>query len=89
MNTQVVDIDFNFSADKKTATVLHTIKTNEKQEISLAESDYVFISNGSITESTANGSWTTSPVLKDKSTSGAWMLWDKIAKKDNGKKRVC
>jgi oleate hydratase len=42
----------------------------------------VFVTNGSITESTASGSWTQAPVLKDKSASGAWMLWEKLAKKD-------
>ena len=82
LNTQVTDIDFNFFLDKKTATVLHTLKNNENREINLGERDYVFITNGSITESSANGSWTEAPVLKDKSTSGAWMLWEKIAKKD-------
>jgi len=83
MGTQVIDIDFSLSADKKTATVVHTANKNgNKEEIALGENDYVFVTNGSITESTANGSWTTAPVLKDKSTSGAWMLWEKIAKKD-------
>jgi len=83
MGTQVIDIDFDFSADKKTATVVHTVNKNgNKEEIALGENDYVFVTNGSITESTANGSWTKAPVLKDKSTSGAWMLWEKIAKKD-------
>jgi oleate hydratase len=83
MRTQVTDIDFDLSADNKTATVIHTVNKNEnKDEIALGENDYVFVTNGSITESTANGSWTNAPVLKDKSTSGAWMLWEKIAKKD-------
>ncbi|MEA3332756.1 MAG: oleate hydratase, partial [Pseudomonadota bacterium] len=83
MQTQVIDIEFNLSADKKTATVLHIInKDGEEDEIILGKHDYLFITNGSITESTANGSWTKAPVLKDKSTSGAWMLWEKIAKTD-------
>ena len=83
MGTQVIDIDFDFSADKKTATVIHTVNKNgNKEEIALGENDYVFVTNGSITDSTANGSWTAAPVLRDKSTSGAWMLWEKIAKKD-------
>ncbi|TET87387.1 MAG: oleate hydratase, partial [Sulfurovum sp.] len=83
MSTQVVDIDFNLSSDKNTATVIHVISKNGKEdEINLGENDYVFITNGSITESTDNGSWTKAPVLKDKSTSGAWMLWEKLAKKD-------
>ncbi len=81
-NTQVTDIDFSFFLDKKTATALHTLKHNEQQQINLGERDYVFITNGSITESTANGSWTEAPLLKDKSTSGSWQLWEKIAKKD-------
>jgi oleate hydratase len=83
MATQVIDIDFNLATDKKTASVIHTInKSGNKEHIALGKNDYVFVTNGSITESTANGSWTTAPVLKDKSTSGSWMLWEKIAKKD-------
>lgn len=83
LNTQVTDIDFSFFLDKKTVTGLHTLKNHEKQKISLGERDYVFITNGSITASTANGSWTEAPVLKYKSTSGSWKLWDKIAPKNN------
>lgn len=83
MQTQVIDIDFKFSANKKTATTLHVVRNNKKrEEISLGESDYVFITNGSITDGTSNGSWRKAPVLKDKSTSGAWMLWETIARKD-------
>jgi oleate hydratase len=83
MDTQVIDIDFNLAADKKTATVLQIINKNgEEDEIVLGKKDYVFITNGSITESTDNGSWTKAPRLKSKSDSGAWMLWDKIAQKD-------
>ena len=82
MNTQVTDIDFNLSADKKTATVLHVVNPKGiKDEIVIGKSDYVFMTNGSITESTDNGSWTKAPVLKEKSTSGAWMLWEKLPRK--------
>lgn len=83
MNTQVIDIDFNISADKKTATILHIVdQKGAEDEIVIGENDYVFMTNGSITESTDNGSWAKAPVLKEKSTSVAWMLWEKIAKKD-------
>lgn len=83
MQTQVIDIEFDLSDDKKTATLLYTVDKNGKEEqISLRDNDYVFITNGSITESTDHGSWTKAPTLKEKSTSGAWMLWEKIAKKD-------
>ena len=83
MQTQVIDIDFNHLADKITATVVHTVNKNgNKEKILLGENDYVFVTNGSITESTANGTWANAPVLKDKSSSGAWMLWEIIATKD-------
>ena len=81
--TQVVDIDFALSVDAKTATAIHIINdTGSEEKTDLGERDYVFITNGSITESTDYGSWTKPPVLKDKASSGAWMLWEKIARKD-------
>ena len=79
MGREVVDIDFNLSADKKIATVLHF---KNKDEIVLRETDFVFITNGSITESTDNGSWDTAAKLKGVDESGSWKLWKKIAKKD-------
>lgn len=83
MQTQVTDIDFSFEGDTKTATAIHAIDENDKQlNIPLETTDYVFITNGSITESTDAGSWTKPPQLKDKSTSGSWMLWQTIARKD-------
>lgn len=83
MKTQVIDIDFDITNNTKTATSLQITHDNGIGEtIPLTENDYVFITNGSITESTDTGSWTKAPVLKDKSTSGAWLLWEKIAHKD-------
>jgi oleate hydratase len=83
MNTQVTDIDFEISDETKTATALH-IKDKDGAEkvITLGTSDYVFITNGSMVESTDKGSWSKPPVLKDKSSSGAWTLWEKISLKD-------
>ncbi|MBU2652183.1 MAG: oleate hydratase [Bacteroidetes bacterium] len=76
---EVVDIDFNLSSDVKTATVLHL---KDKKEIVLGENDYVFITNGSITESSDNGTWEKAPQLKGISDSGSWKLWKKLAEKD-------
>ncbi len=81
-NTQVVDIDFDLSADQKTATVLHTLDENGREdEIEVGANGYVFMTNGSIVESTDLGSWSRVPVLKGKSDSGAWKLWEKVARK--------
>jgi len=79
MGKEVVDIDFNLSADKKTATVLHL---KDKNEIVLGKNDFVFFTNGSITESTDNGAWDRAPKLKGIEESGSWKLWKKIAAKD-------
>ncbi|QKF67492.1 oleate hydratase [Arcobacter venerupis] len=79
MATEVIDIDFDLSDDKKTATVLHI---KNKSEIIIKENDFVFFTNGSITESTNNGTWDTSAKLKGLEESGSWKLWKKIAKKD-------
>jgi len=84
LHTQVVDIDFELSSGRKQATAIH-IRDKDKNEkqIPLGANDYVFITNGSITASTDNGSWTAAPVLKNKSSSGSWMLWQSIANKDS------
>lgn len=82
LHRQVTNIEFDLSADLKTAKVIQIRdnKNGEESEIVLGDNDYVFITNGSITESTDNGSWTEAPTLKGKSDSGAWMLWENIAK---------
>jgi oleate hydratase len=79
MGKEVVDIDFNLSADQKSATVLHL---KDKTEIVLGSHDFVFITNGSITESSDNGTWDTPAKLKGLEESGSWKLWKKLAKKD-------
>lgn len=79
LGKEVVDIDFNLSTDKKTATVLHF---KDKTEIVLGKNDFVLITNGSIIESSDNGTWDTPAKLKGKEESGSWKLWEKLASKD-------
>jgi len=83
LHTQVIDVDFDLAADAKRASVLHVVDRDGKEsEIVLGEHDYVFITNGSITESTDTGSFDSVPGLKEKASSGAWMLWERIAAKE-------
>ena len=79
MEKEVVDIDFDLSADKKTATIIHL---KDKNEIVLGINDYVFITNGSLTESTDNGTWDKPAKLKGIGESGSWLLWKNIAAKN-------
>ena len=76
MDKEIVDIDFDLSEGKKTASRLHF---KDKREIVLGKNDFVFLTNGSITDSTDNGTWDTPAQLKGISESGSWMLWKKIA----------
>ena len=80
MGMEVVDIDFDLSADKKTATILHL---KDKDEIVLGKNDFVFFTNGSLTESTDNGTWDRPAKLKGIDESGSWKLWKKIAPKES------
>ena len=80
LGKEVIDINFDISTDKKTATALHLQDGNT---IILSDSDYVFFTNGSITESTDNGTWDTPAELKGIAESGSWKLWKKIADKDS------
>lgn len=81
-DTQVVDIDFTITDSAKTATAIHCIEKGVRKTIPLAGHDYVFITNGSLTESTDTGSMTQPAIQKTKETSGAWTLWERIAGKD-------
>ena len=72
MGKEVIDIDYSLSSDKKTATVLHM---KDRSEIVLNKNDFVFFTNGSITESSDNGSWDTPAKLKGLEESGSWGLW--------------
>ncbi len=83
MQTQVTNIDFDLSVDQKTATVLYVQDPDGKaDEIVLSSNDYVFITNGSITDATDNGSWDRPAVLRELPESGAWTLWKNIAARD-------
>jgi oleate hydratase len=83
LQTQVTDIDFDLSAGRKTATAIHlTDGRGNEEQIPLGAGDYVFITNGSITDASDCGSWTRPPLLKSKADSGAWTLWERIAARD-------
>ncbi len=76
---EVVDVDFDLSADRKTATLLHL---KDGDEIRLGKDDCVFITNGSLTESTDNGAWDRPARLLGLPESGSWKLWKRLAAKD-------
>ena len=80
-STQVQNVEVESSKDKKVARKIVYTQKGKTKEINLSEDDLVFITNGSITESTSYGDQTTVPVLND-SPGGSWGLWQRLADQD-------
>lgn len=78
-DTRVTNVVVDCKAKKKVAQKIEMIKSGRKKEISLTDLDLVFVTNGSITESTTYGDNETAAPLPDK-IGGSWELWKNIAK---------
>lgn len=79
--TQVDDILVTSAGGEKVATTINLTVDGEAGKIALAPADLVFVTNGSITESSTYGdNDTPAPVVTDRG--GAWSLWKKLAARD-------
>lgn len=79
--TQVEDIAVEQRDGRKTATSMRLTVGGESQEIAVGAADLVFVTNGSITESSTYGdNDTPAPVVTDRG--GAWSLWKRLASRD-------
>ncbi|EGJ27597.1 oleate hydratase [Streptococcus porcinus] len=77
-DTKVNNIRVDIKPDKKVAKELLLSTSGQSKKISLTEDDLVFVTNGSITESTNYGSHHT--VAKpNKDLGGSWNLWENLA----------
>lgn len=77
-NAQVTNVVVDAQADKKTATELVVTIDGTEQAIPLTADDLVFVTNGSITESSTYGSHhQAAPVSKE--LGGSWRLWQNLA----------
>lgn len=80
-NTQVQNIIVDTKDHKKVAQRIELIQDGQEKQIQLTENDLVFVTNGSITESTTYGDNNTpAPVTSD--IGGSWKLWKKLARQD-------
>jgi oleate hydratase len=78
---QVDDILVTDAGGEKVATAINLTVDGEAREIALAPTDLVFVTNGSITESSTYGdNDTPAPIVTDRG--GAWSLWKKLAARD-------
>ena len=77
-DTQVDSIDLDASGDKILATKMSMTTGGESKSIDLDPEDIVFVTNGSITESSTYGdNDTPAPIETDHG--GAWKLWKNLA----------
>ena len=83
-NYNVEDMEFDITSSKKVATkiIASDSKTGEDKSINLTENDLVFVTTGSLVESSSYGDNETAPSL-DIDTEESFRLWKNIAKKSD------
>lgn len=77
--TKINNIQVDIDKESKTARKIEYIQDGKTQAISLTENDLVFVTNGSITESSTQGDHhTPAPITHE--LGGSWNLWKNLAK---------
>ena len=79
--TKVINVVIDSSKDKKVAKRIIYEQKGKEKEINLSENDLVFVTNGSITESSTYGDQNNAAILNP-SPGGSWSLWKNIAAQD-------
>lgn len=78
---QVDNVVVDHEGKQKVAKKIVMTKNGEQSDIDLTPDDIVFVTNGSITESSTYGDQNTpAPITHDKGSS--WKLWENLAKQD-------
>lgn len=80
-NTHVNNIKVDTSNGTKVATEIDMTTDGKDSTVSLTENDLVFVTNGSITESTTYGD-KTHPAPTEHELGSSWQLWENMAKQD-------
>ncbi|MGV9479284.1 oleate hydratase [Gordonia aichiensis] len=81
-NTQVDNIELDSAGPSKRARRIQLTENGESKSIDLTENDLVFVTNGSITESSTYGDNDT-PATVETGNGGAWSLWKNLAGQDS------
>ncbi|MCK5857305.1 MAG: oleate hydratase [Bacteroidales bacterium] len=80
-STTVTDLDIDIKDGKKTVTSIHITENGKDEVVNTTSNDFVFFTNGSMTENSTLGDMDTAPIL-DTSEGAVWKLWKNIAAKD-------
>ena len=77
-----IDIDIDIDGGKKTVTGIHLSVKGKNEIVKTTADDFVFFTNGSMTENSTLGDMDNAPLL-NRSEGAVWGLWKKIAAKDS------
>lgn len=80
MNTRVTAVDFTRGPSGKSVERIRCLRDGGPEEIVVKPDDLVFVTIGSMVAASSFGSMTSAPGLKRTDESGAWPLWETIAK---------
>ena len=80
-NTEVKNILVNNAGGKKIATKIEMVASGDNKSIEITENDFVFVTNGSITESSTYGD-NTHPAPVTDEIGGSWQLWKNLSAQD-------
>ena len=76
---KVTDLDHKAEDGKFMVTGIHCLRQGKNELIDVERGDFVFLQNGSMTDSSSLGSMTSPPQKLTKVDSGGWLLWEKLA----------
>ena len=79
--TEVTDVDFDIHNGRKQATHIHWVQDDLPGGANLTEDDLLFMTIGSLTESSDDGDHH-HPARLDEGPAPAWDLWRRLARKD-------
>ncbi|MGL5616590.1 MAG: oleate hydratase [Sarcina sp.] len=80
-NAEVYDLDMDITEKEKIVKSIKLKLNGKEDKIAVKATDVVMITNGSMTECSANGTNKTVPELR-RDLGSVWTLWKNIAKKD-------
>lgn len=82
-NTQVVNVEFDITKDKKVAKRVDCLHDGNEESIELSENDLIFITNGGCVENSSLGDQNNiAEFHTELKAGGGWDMWKKIASQD-------
>lgn len=83
-NTQVVNVEFDITKDKKVAKRVDCLHDGNEESIELSENDLIFITNGGCVENSSLGDQNNiAEFHTELKAGGGWDMWKKIASQDS------